>query len=209
MSRDIVASDCRLSTRTNAIKLGTESIGSFENIRVSNCRITDTKMAGIALYTVDGGDLRNVEISDIGMDGVTVPVSIRLGSRLRTFRGGDLPRPAPGRLRDVTIRNVRARNIGLIGLLINGIPGFPVEALTLENIDLELPGGGTAEAARMRLPENEKAYPEFEMFGKILPACGIYARHVRGLKLQMVRTSLLKPDARPATVLVDVEGVTP
>lgn len=209
MSRDIVASDCRLSTRTNAIKLGTESIGSFENIRVSNCRITDTKMAGIALYTVDGGDLRNVEISDIGMDGVTVPVSIRLGSRLRTFRGGDLPRTAPGRLRDVTIRNVRARNIGLIGLLINGIPGFPVEALTLENIDLELPGGGTAEAARMRLPENEKAYPEFEMFGKILPACGIYARHVRGLKLQMVRTSLLKPDARPATVLVDVEGVTP
>src|SRR5581483_10839278 len=29
-SRDIVASNCKLSTRTNAIKLGTESIGGFE-----------------------------------------------------------------------------------------------------------------------------------------------------------------------------------
>ncbi|HEX8070218.1 MAG TPA: hypothetical protein VF546_09730 [Pyrinomonadaceae bacterium] len=30
-----------------------------------------------------------------------------------------------------------------------------------------------------------------------------------GLKLQDVRTSLLKPDARPATVFIDVADVTP
>jgi hypothetical protein len=42
-----------------------------------------------------------------------------------------------------------------------------------------------------------------------MPACGIYARHVRGITLDNVRMNLLKPDARPATVFVDVEDVTP
>ena len=166
-------------------------------------------MSGIALYEVDGGELRHVAISDITMDGVIVPISIRLGARLKTFREGDRPRPLPGKLRDVTIKNVTARNIGMIGLLINGVPGFPVEALTLEDIHLELPGGGTAEEAKVRLPEMEKAYPEYNTFGKTMPSYGIYARHVRGVTFQDVKTSVLKPDARPAAVLLDVEGATP
>lgn len=208
-SRDIEATNCKLSSHTNAIKLGTESIGGFANIKVSNCQISNTDMAGIALYEVDGADLSNVSISDITMDGVTVPISIRLGARLKTFREGEQPRPVPGKLRDITIKNVSAKNIKMIGMLINGVPGHPIEALTLENIQMELPGGGTAEAAKIQLPEKENAYPEHNMFGKTLPAYGIYARHVRGIKLQNVRTSVLKPDARPATVFVDVEDITP
>jgi len=125
-------------------------------------------MAGIALYEVDGADLR-----------------------------------------DVTIKNVSAKNIGMIGMLINGVPGHPVEALALENIQMELPGGGTLEAAKVQLPERESAYPEYDTFGKTMPAYAVYARHVRGIKLLNVRTSLLKPYARPATVFIDVEGVTP
>jgi len=208
-SRNIEAANCRLSTRTNAIKLGTESTGGFEHISVSGCRITNTRMAGIALYAVDGGDLRDVAVSDITMDGVAVPVSIRLGARLRTFREGDQPRPAPGLLREVTIRNVTATNIGMVGMLINGVPGHPVEALTLENIRMELPGGGTAKDAKVELREREEAYPEHNMFGKTMPAYAIYARHVRGVRLDNVRFNLAKPDARPATVFLDVEDVTP
>src|SRR5205809_180271 len=100
-SRQPAPRDCKLSTRTNAIKLGTESIGGFENIAVSNCQITNTQMAGIALYEVDGADLQKMTISDVTMDGVIVPISIRLGSRLKTFREGETARPGPGKLRDV------------------------------------------------------------------------------------------------------------
>ncbi len=57
-SHDIEASNCKLSSHTNAIKLGTESIGGFANISVSNCQITKTDMSGIALYEVDGADLK-------------------------------------------------------------------------------------------------------------------------------------------------------
>jgi hypothetical protein len=208
-SRDIVASDCKLSTRCNAIKFGTEAIGGFENISVSNCQITNTRLAGIALNAVDGGDLRNVTISNVTMDGVKVPISIRLGARLKTFREGDQPKPAPGKLCGVTIKNVSAKNIAMVGMLINGVTGHPVEALTLENIQLELPGGGTAEAAKVQLAEKEKNYPECAMFGKTIPAYGIYARHVRGVKFENVSMSLLKADARPETVLIDAEDVTP
>jgi hypothetical protein len=202
--RHIVASECRLSTRTNAIKIGTESIGGFEDISISRCQIFDTQMAGIAIYAVDGGDLCNVVISDITMEDVVVPISIRLGSRLKAFRQGEVPRLAAGKLRDVTIRNVSAKYIGMIGMLINGIPGHPVEGLTLEDIHIALPGGGTAHEAKVQLPEKETEYPEFDTFGKIMPAYGIYARHVRGLKLRNVRTTVRKPDARPATVFIDV-----
>jgi polygalacturonase len=208
-SRDIVASDCKLSSGTNAIKLGTESIGGFENISVSDCQIVKTQRAGIALYAVDGGDLHHVNVSEVGMDEVAAPISIRLGSRLKTFREGDKPKRAAGKLEDVTIRNVSAKNIGMIGMLINGVPGHPVESLTLENIQLELPGGGTAADAKRELAEKAGTYPEYDMFGKTMPAYGIYARHVRGITLNNVRMNLLKPDGRPATVFIDVEDVTP
>jgi polygalacturonase len=208
-SRDIVASDCKLSSRTNAIKLGTESIGGFENISISNCQITNTQMAGIALYEVDGAALKQVSISDVTMDGVIVPISIRLGARLKTFRQGDQPRPSAGTLGDVTMKNITARNIKMIGMLINGVADHPIGPLTLENIQLELPGGGTEEAAKVELAEKETAYPEFNMFGNTMPAWGIYVRHARDLTLKDVKLTRLQPDARPAVVFIDVQNVTP
>jgi hypothetical protein len=47
------------------------------------------------------------------------------------------------------------------------------------------------------------------MFGKVIPAHGIYLRHVRGISFTNVLTTVIAPDARPETVFVDVEGVTP
>jgi len=42
-----------------------------------------------------------------------------------------------------------------------------------------------------------------------MPAYGIYARHVRGVSLRNVRTSLLRSDSRPPTVFIDVENDAP
>jgi hypothetical protein len=65
----------------------------------------------------------------------------------------------------------------------------------------------TAAAAKVEFAKRAAAYPEFNMFGKTMPAYGIYARPARGLKLLDVKTSVIKPDARPETVFVDVEDV--
>jgi hypothetical protein len=206
--RNIVATGCKLRTSCNAIKLGTESLGDFENVRIRDCQIRDIGMAGIALYSVDGAHLRDVTISGIAMDGVTVPLSVRLGARLKTFRTGDQPKP-PGTLREIVIQNVRATGAGQIGVLMNGIPGHPVEAFTLENIRIEVAGGGKLEDAAVQLPEKENAYPEMSMFGTAMPAYGMYLRHVRGMVFKDVQVTSATPDARPPIVLVDAEGLTP
>jgi hypothetical protein len=47
------------------------------------------------------------------------------------------------------------------------------------------------------------------MFGRVMPASGLYLRHVRGVSFKNVRTFAAQPDFRPAAVFVDVDGVTP
>jgi polygalacturonase len=205
--KDVTITNCKLSTRCNGIKLGTESLGDFTNIQASNCQMHDIGMAGIALYDVDGAELHDVKLTDLDMAGVSVPISIRLGARLKTFRPGDQPRLV-GTLRDVTIENLHAVDAKQIGLLISGIPNHPIESLHLKNIDITLAGGGKAEDSQLDLPEKESAYPEYNMFGNIMPAFGVYLRHVNGVTCDHVTLSVATPDGRPAVDLVDVQGVT-
>ena len=207
-SRDIVAADCTLSSGASAIKLGTESIGGFDKISISNCHVVNTDATGIALYEVDGGGLRSVDIDGVTMDGVAVPICVRLGARLATFREGEKRKARPGSLRDVTIQNVTAKNVKQIGMLISGVPGFPIEALTLENIKIDVPGGNNDPEQNVDLPERERAYPEIHMFGQTMPAYGMYVRHVNGIAMKNVQINALRPDARPANVFVDVAGDT-
>ncbi|MDE6061130.1 MAG: right-handed parallel beta-helix repeat-containing protein, partial [Duncaniella sp.] len=65
---DIVVTNMRLKSNQAGIKMGTESMAPFENIKISNCHIYDTRNGGIKLFSVDGATIRNVEISDITMD---------------------------------------------------------------------------------------------------------------------------------------------
>jgi polygalacturonase len=203
---DLIITDCTLETRCNGIKLGTESIGDFANIRVSNCKLRNIGMSGIALYSVDGAQLHDVTLTDLELDGVTVPISIRLGGRLKTFHPGDQARPV-GTLHDITIENIHATGAKQIGLLINGIPNHPVESLRLRNIDITLNGGGKITDADVQFAEKEKAYPEYNMFGKVMPAYGAYIRHARGITSEHVTFSTTRPDARPGVDLIDAEGL--
>jgi polygalacturonase len=135
--RNITATDCRLKSRQGAIKLGTESLGGFENIRVSKCEIRDTRNGGIKILCVDGGKLKDVVIEDIVMDNVRTPIFVRLGARLKTFREGDPKKSAAGTLENVVLRNVKARAAADAqimppsGVFITGIPGHPISGLTL------------------------------------------------------------------------------
>ena len=54
------------------------------------------------------------------------------------------------------------------------------------------------------VPEMPREYPEPSNFG-ILPAYGLYARHVRGLTVRNVTFTLRSGDGRPAVVLDDVD----
>jgi len=211
--RDIIVSGMKLKSNQGAIKMGTESMAPFENIDISNCFIYDTKNGGIKLLTVDGAHLRNVTISDVTMVNVRTPMLFRLGSRLSVFRKGKDTQQPTGTMENVIVRNVKAQaaaDAQLMppsGILVTGVPGHYITGLTLENIQIDLAGGGTVEHARQVVPEAVDKYPEVKTFGPLVPAYGIWARHVQGLKLKDITFRLSANDQRPAFVCEDGKDI--
>jgi hypothetical protein len=165
------------------------------------------------LLTVDGAHLRNVQIWDIYMKNVRTPMLIRLGSRLSVFRKGNDTQQETGTLDNVVIKNVKAEAAAKAqlmppsGILITGVPGHYITNLTLKNIDISLAGGGTIENARQQVPEAVDKYPEVKTFGPLVPAYGIWARHVQGLKLININLHLDSNDRRPAFVCEDGKDI--
>jgi len=214
--RAVRIANCLLSSHCNALKMGTESNGGFQDITISNCVILAPRLSqpmygkargisGIALEIVDGGRLDGVAVSNIVIRGVTVPLFMRLGNRARPF-AKDGPRPPVGTFRNVRISHVIATEAASVGCALAGIPGHPLQDVTLSDVRLVFEGGGKREDAARDVPEKEADYPEALMFGA-LPAYGLFARHVRGLKLSGVELAAEKADARPAIVCDDVEGL--
>jgi hypothetical protein len=210
---NITVSGMRLKSGQGAIKMGTESMAAFENIKISNCYIYNTTNGGIKLLSVDGAHLHHVEISDITMVNVKTPILIRLGSRLSVFRKDQDTQQQTGTITDVIIRNVKAQAADTAqlkppsGILITGVPGHPVKNLTLENIEITLAGGGTIENAQQIVPEAIDKYPEVKTFGPLIPAYGVWARHVEGLTLNNVQFKLKANDMRPAVICEDGKGI--
>ncbi len=203
---DVVIADCVLSTNCNALKFGTETNGGFENVAISNCVVYDTRLAGLALEIVDGATMDGVVISNITMRGVQYPIFVRLGDRGRPPQATD-PRIPVGALRNVVIQGVFASGGSKIGSAISGLPGHRIENLTLRDITLSYRGGGTKADAAREIEELAEHYPEGSMFG-VLPAYGLYCRHIAGLQLENVRCVAEGPEERPALVCSDVERLS-
>jgi polygalacturonase len=186
---------------TGRIKIGTESSGGFKNITISNCIFENCR--GLALEAVDGGVMEDINISNITMrDIVNSPVFLRLGARQRSPEGTPV-----GAMRRINISNIDCYNAdSRFGCLLSGIPGFPIEDVTLSNIHIVYRGGGSADMARIVPPENEKSYPEPSMFGPI-PSSGFFLRHIKNVTIQDVRLSYREPDYRPTLYLEDVQGI--
>lgn len=213
-TENVTISDCVVSSHCNSIKMGTESGGGFRNITVTNCAICSPRysqviygrqrgLAGLALEIVDGGTLDRVTVSNLTIKGVTVPIFMRLGNRARTY-GPDQPKPDIGTFRNVVVSNIVATDCSAVGCSITGLPGHPVEGVTLRDISLGFEGGGTRDDAKREIPEKPGSYPESTMFGT-LPAYGFFCRHARDLRLHNIRVYTSGPDLRHALVLDDVE----
>ncbi len=86
---------------------------------------------------------------------------------------------------------------------ITGIPGMPIEDVTLSNIDVETVEPGKREWTERAIPEKPRDYPEARMLGR-LPAYGMYVRHAIGVRMQSVTFKALSTEERPAVVCEDV-----
>ncbi len=218
----IYIANCKLRTSASAIKFGTASYGGFKNITIRNIKIYDTFRSAIAIESVDGADIENIEISDITAKNTGNAIFIRLG-----HRGGK----NPGSIKNVHIHDMKVQvafgrpdiDYDMRGPAvtffhnpfpssITGIPGHEVENVRIEDIEITYPGRASKGMAYVPLsrlnqvPEQIKDYPEFHMFRE-LPAWGFYVRHVNGIAFKNVAVVTRKHDFRPAYVFDDVQGV--
>jgi len=187
---------------TGRIKFGTESNGGFKNVAISNC-VFDY-CCGIAMESVDGGLLEDVSVTNITMrDIVSDPIFLRLGARMRGPEGTPV-----GAIRRVLISNIIVYNADPDHCCtICGIPGHPIDDISLNNIRLCFRGGGSGPKPLSEIPEREKDYPEPGMFGTP-PVYGFFIRHAKNIRMTGVEISTLSEDGRPPIALDDVDGVS-
>ena len=220
---NVVVRNCRMGSTCNGIKFGTGSYNVFRDITIENCELRRSPgvwrfdwrkkmpgvknrhcgIAGLALEVVDGGRMENVTIRNIKMEGYMTPIFIRHSNR----HG---PKDADTYLRNILIENVTGTCESRIASSITGVPahdGMPARRprnITLRNISLVAPGGGTEKDAAARVPEKDGKYPEAFMFDRMpLPAYGFYVRHADDVHFENVKVRTATPDARREFVFDD------
>ncbi|MGN1349244.1 MAG: glycoside hydrolase family 28 protein [Acutalibacteraceae bacterium] len=109
---DVRISDCEVCSFANCFKIGTETAFDVENVNLENCRffIPDGMTygySGIAIESADGSNISDIHIDNVDMDGVSSPILIWLGNRLRF--GND----KIGSIDNISISNINAENVEL------------------------------------------------------------------------------------------------
>ncbi|MGN0521097.1 MAG: glycoside hydrolase family 28 protein, partial [Eubacterium sp.] len=203
-------SDCEIISRTNAVKVGTETTYDISNININDCKLFMTDLypgsvSGISLEACDGTALSNVTISDIEMDRCTCPVFIRLANRNRASKvnsqsanaiefSGKAQRGASARkkrfdmkseINGITIKNVNASAVEIPVI----IAGFKqkgtvkrVKNVTLDNINIKYADIPETKDRRLFIPEYSKEYPECWRF-RNLPSYALWIRHAENIRI--------------------------
>src|SRR5690606_38583259 len=186
--------------------------------------VYDTYRSAITFATVDGGFIENITVDGVRSINTGNVIFLRIGERWSEGKGPSM--------KDIVIRNVYAevplekpdagynyegpiedmpRNISPASIV--GLPGYKIENVRLENIEMVYPGGsnplfayrGTTPEELDSIPEMADSYPEFSQF-KELPAWGFYIRHAKNVDFVNVKFKAARKDYRPAIVADDLTG---
>ena len=199
----VTVSNCVLRTASIHFKCGTESCRDFSNIVLSNCAFQGGMgmrhgNPGLAFYTVDGGALRNVSVSNVVMQDVGIPLAIRRGLRDRCKTG------IAGVLESVRVSNITARGAKLPSV-IAGLPDSPIRDVTIEGFSVTMARSDAVIRELATIPERPQDYPDPTMFG-LLPAHGFYIRHAAEISMRGVQFRAVADEKRAAIVMDDVSA---
>ena len=84
-----------------------------------------------------------------------------------------------------------------------GLQESPLENIALKNVYLKLDGG--VQEYKKEVPEEAQDYPEVYVYGRILPAKGIYFRHIEGLTLENLTVETYRLDVREDFVFSNIK----
>ena len=191
---------------TGRIKIGTESNGDFRNIIIRRCRLTHSR--GLAVETVDGGRIENLQVMDIDMSDVcNAPFYVRIGDRQRGPEG--LPASS---VHGVSFARIRVKDAdSRYASMILGLDGHRVTGVTFDDVTIQYRGGITLDDVAMQRGSNpfftrQPDYPEPAAHG-IQPAAWFVVRHADGIQFCNVHVETLQADERPRFLFDDADAV--
>ena len=207
----VLVEDCDFYSACNAIKVGTDTQGSFRNVLIRSCRIGGLAEdpsglkhpcadSAVSLEMVDGGVLESFWLTGLHITRAWSPFFLRLEDRGRV-KPGDA-RPGIGTLRRILISHVTGEANGPRGSYLLGIPEKAMEDIAFEDVRLrQYPWEGEAPDAAS-YPDLKGVYPDAHMIDGIgpAPAYGLWVRHARGVTLRDYHVTACGEDTRPAFI---------
>ena len=221
--RNVTIGNCILLSKWAGIRLGPLSHGDINNITVINCVIRDCHGGGIKIAMLEGGEIRNCNFSNLTMEDVVAPIVVMLVGNYPQTDNPEHPRMPLGKISHLSFSHITGTAAGEFEkepdaqsvIFLHGHPQQNLEAISLNEIDLVMAGGGIAQQGVDRAMldadsaqiTNPGVWPEHRAWG-VSPAGAIYARHVKGLSLDHVRFTMAKPDLRSSIFLRQVSDLT-
>lgn len=223
--RNIDISDCEVISRTNAIKVGTETTHDISNITITDCKLFMTDVypgavSAIALEAVDGSILSDVTIKNIVADRCSCPLFIRLGNRNRAAKvnsqsaraiefaqkatkGGSADKNRfnhKSEIKNISVDNLTATEVEIPIMICGYRQGFKVKRVknvALNNIKLTFTKRPFIIDRRLFIPEYAKEYPESNRF-RNLPSYALFIRHAENIRISNFKFN--KPETNKKAV---------
>jgi polygalacturonase len=205
-SENMTVRNCFLASGCNTLQFGSETIGSFKNIRFENIRILRAGKAGISITSNDGSVIEGIHYKDIKMEKTFAPIFMKVSDVARVPEGTY----KRGSIRNITFENITATDCYSyfkgreMPCVIWGKPGSPIENIKFKNVTITAKGGHPVTDADADPAENDERFPRH--VGAI-PAYAWYLRHVKDLGFTNCEFGFEKDDGRPAIVIDDGQKV--
>jgi len=204
--------NCVITTRWAAVRLGPETCGDMKNITISNCVFNDCA-DGVKVQLCDTFLMEDITVSNISMRNVVRPFFITSSSCPMSGKTAKR-RPDPGIFRRLLISNVSAsmdsglRNWFDTACVIQGIPDGIIEDVEVSNFHFLNAGGATAEHAK-KADHTEfilrNGYPDVP--DSKYAACGFYVKNAKNIKFFNCTFDNITYDHRTAIAAEAVDGL--
>lgn len=206
------------NTRSAGIAIESVDGSVVENVKIKNVKMKNVNaplfiQLGERLRAPKGtkiGSIKNIEIENVtatgeyfAFNGVALDYDSFISGGKTGYFWQDFKTVYDGwGLYETT----ESKNAWQISSNMCGRVGHPIENITLKDIYLEV--DGNVDKPVSAIPEEPyDVYPDVVNYARILPASGIYFRHVKGLTLKNVKVKTLNKDIRQNFVFDDVENL--
>ncbi len=188
-----------LHSNANGLKLGTASVGSFKKILFENIQLQDVGEAAMAVESVDGAQIDDVQFRNIQFQNVGTAFFVLLGRRLLSFNVGTI--------QNISFTNITGTTHLNWGSVISGTRGI-FQTYAIKNVhftDVHIKNTVATSGVPGEPSEYNGQYPDPNIWND-LPSHGIYLRHVDGVNFTRSSFQPAPGDPRPEMFQSDTKN---